>query len=142
MAVKVLEIHHHAVRIGADDKTLLDLKNFYGDVLGLHADEGAGLGGARHVGGQLPAAAHRNSVEELAVMGVDTRLQIGTHRIRKRLERIAVDLVAPGEDQGGLHALRGEFARAVGVQHDDCHRQALQLGDYAYFEEPAFNRLL
>ena len=40
MAVKVMEIHHHAVRIGADDKTLLDLKNFYGDVLGLHADEG------------------------------------------------------------------------------------------------------
>lgn len=40
MAVKVLEIHHHAVRIGGDDKTLGDLKAFYGDVLGLKADDG------------------------------------------------------------------------------------------------------
>ena len=40
MAIKVLEIHHQGVRIGADEKTLADLENFYADVLGLERDKG------------------------------------------------------------------------------------------------------
>ena len=40
MAIKVLEIHHHGVRVDAGDKTLADVEKFYGDVLGLKCDEG------------------------------------------------------------------------------------------------------
>ncbi len=40
MAIKVLEIHHHGVRIDAGDKTIEDLKNFYTGVLGLEHDTG------------------------------------------------------------------------------------------------------
>ena len=40
MAIKVLEIHHQGVRIGADEKTLADLENFYAGVLGLERDKG------------------------------------------------------------------------------------------------------
>ena len=40
MAIKVLEIHHHGVRVDAGDKTLADVEKFYSDVLGLKRDEG------------------------------------------------------------------------------------------------------
>lgn len=40
MAIKVLEIHHHGVRIDAGDQTLETVQGFYTDVLGLEADKG------------------------------------------------------------------------------------------------------
>ncbi len=40
MAIKVLEIHHHGIRIDAGEKTIEDLKNFYTGVLGLEHDTG------------------------------------------------------------------------------------------------------
>lgn len=40
MAIKVLEIHHHGVRVGSDAKTLSDVERFYSDILGLKPDEG------------------------------------------------------------------------------------------------------
>ena len=40
MAIKVLEIHHHGVRVDAGDKTLAEVEKFYSDVLGLKRDEG------------------------------------------------------------------------------------------------------
>ena len=40
MAIRVLEIHHHAVRVDGDDKKLDEVENFYGGVLGLAADPG------------------------------------------------------------------------------------------------------
>jgi extradiol dioxygenase family protein len=40
MAINVLEIHHHGVRIEGGDKTVDDLEKFYGGVLGLQRDEG------------------------------------------------------------------------------------------------------
>lgn len=40
MAVKVLGIHHHAVRIDAGNHSLDTFKTFYGDVLGLLPDGG------------------------------------------------------------------------------------------------------
>ncbi|HEX2890336.1 VOC family protein [Vineibacter terrae] len=40
MAIKVLEIHHHGVRIGDSDRTLDDLRQFYTGVLGLESDSG------------------------------------------------------------------------------------------------------
>jgi extradiol dioxygenase family protein len=40
MAIKVLEIHHHAVRVDGDDQKLKNVQSFYGDVLGMGADTG------------------------------------------------------------------------------------------------------
>lgn len=38
MAIKVLEIHHHAVRVDAGTQPLDNVRNFYSDVLGLAHD--------------------------------------------------------------------------------------------------------
>ena len=40
MAMKVLGIHHHAVRIDEGGHSLNTFKDFYGNVLGIHHDEG------------------------------------------------------------------------------------------------------
>src|SRR5260370_8299950 len=40
MGIRVLEIHHHAVRIDAEPPKLEAVQKFYADVLGLEADPG------------------------------------------------------------------------------------------------------
>lgn len=40
MTIKVLEIHHHGVRIDAGNATLGDVEDFYTGVLGLERDKG------------------------------------------------------------------------------------------------------
>lgn len=40
MAIKVLEIHHHGVRIDAGNKTPQEVEEFYTGVLGLQRDKG------------------------------------------------------------------------------------------------------
>ena len=36
MAVKVLELHHHGIRVGPSPEEVAKARKFYGDVLGLH----------------------------------------------------------------------------------------------------------
>ena len=40
MAVKVLELHHHGIRIGPSAEDVTKARRFYGDVLGLDHDPG------------------------------------------------------------------------------------------------------
>jgi hypothetical protein len=40
MGIRVLEIHHHAVRIDSEPPKLEAVQKFYKDVLGLEADPG------------------------------------------------------------------------------------------------------
>ena len=40
MAVKVLELHHHGIRVGASPEEVAKARTFYGDVLGLQHDAG------------------------------------------------------------------------------------------------------
>jgi catechol 2,3-dioxygenase-like lactoylglutathione lyase family enzyme len=40
MAVKVLELHHHGIRIGPSPEAVARARKFYGDVLGLDHDPG------------------------------------------------------------------------------------------------------
>jgi catechol 2,3-dioxygenase-like lactoylglutathione lyase family enzyme len=40
MAVKVLELHHHGIRIGPSPAEVAKARKFYGDVLGLEHDAG------------------------------------------------------------------------------------------------------
>jgi catechol 2,3-dioxygenase-like lactoylglutathione lyase family enzyme len=40
MPIKVLELHHHGIRIGPSDEAVQQAQHFYGDVLGLEADQG------------------------------------------------------------------------------------------------------
>lgn len=40
MPIKVLELHHHGIRIGTSDEAVGQAREFYGDVLGLEADTG------------------------------------------------------------------------------------------------------
>jgi catechol 2,3-dioxygenase-like lactoylglutathione lyase family enzyme len=40
MAIKVLELHHHGIRIGKSDEAVEQARQFYGDVLGLETDTG------------------------------------------------------------------------------------------------------
>lgn len=40
MAIKVLELHHHGIRIGKSDDAVEQARQFYGDVLGLETDTG------------------------------------------------------------------------------------------------------
>ena len=40
MAVKVLELHHHGIRIGPSAEAVATARKFYGDVLGLNHDPG------------------------------------------------------------------------------------------------------
>ena len=40
MPIKVLELHHHGIRIGTSDDAVEQARQFYGDVLGLEADSG------------------------------------------------------------------------------------------------------
>jgi len=40
MAVKVLELHHHGIRVGASPEEVAKARTFYGDVLGLQRDAG------------------------------------------------------------------------------------------------------
>ena len=40
MPSKVLELHHHGIRIGTSDDAVEQARQFYGDVLGLEADSG------------------------------------------------------------------------------------------------------
>ncbi len=69
MGIRVLEIHHHAVRIDAEQPKLEAVQKFYQDVLGLEADPGrptipgvpgfwinVGEGGQIHlIGGEQPS---------------------------------------------------------------------------------------
>ena len=40
MAVKVLELHHHGIRVGPSAEEVAKARKFYGDVLGLNHDPG------------------------------------------------------------------------------------------------------
>jgi len=40
MAVKVLELHHHGIRVGPSAEEVAKARKFYGDVLGLQHDAG------------------------------------------------------------------------------------------------------
>lgn len=40
MPIKVLELHHHGIRIGTNDESVEQARHFYGDVLGLQTDSG------------------------------------------------------------------------------------------------------
>ena len=40
MPIKVLELHHHGIRIGPSDEAVEQARQFYGDVLGLETDSG------------------------------------------------------------------------------------------------------
>ena len=40
MPIKVLELHHHGIRLGTSDDAVEQARQFYGDVLGLEADSG------------------------------------------------------------------------------------------------------
>ena len=40
MAIKVLELHHHGIRIGKEEDDVEKARSFYSDVLGLEADGG------------------------------------------------------------------------------------------------------
>jgi len=40
MAVKVLELHHHGIRVGPSPEEVAKARKFYGDVLGLQHDAG------------------------------------------------------------------------------------------------------
>jgi len=40
MPIKVLELHHHGIRIGPSDEAVEQAKHFYGSVLGLETDQG------------------------------------------------------------------------------------------------------
>jgi len=40
MAIKVLELHHHGIRVGASPAEVAKARKFYGDVLGLEHDAG------------------------------------------------------------------------------------------------------
>ena len=40
MAIKVLELHHHGIRMGKEDEDVEKARTFYGDVLGLETDSG------------------------------------------------------------------------------------------------------
>ncbi len=40
MPIKVLELHHHGIRIGTTDDEVEQARNFYTDVLGIPADSG------------------------------------------------------------------------------------------------------
>ena len=40
MAIKVLELHHHGIRIGKEDDDVEKARTFYSDVLGLETDGG------------------------------------------------------------------------------------------------------
>jgi catechol 2,3-dioxygenase-like lactoylglutathione lyase family enzyme len=40
MAIKVLELHHHGIRIGPSPEEVAKARTFYGDVLGLEHDAG------------------------------------------------------------------------------------------------------
>jgi catechol 2,3-dioxygenase-like lactoylglutathione lyase family enzyme len=40
MAVKVLELHHHGIRVGPSQEEVAKARKFYGDVLGLDHDPG------------------------------------------------------------------------------------------------------
>ena len=40
MAIKVLELHHHGIRMGKEDEDVEKARSFYGDVLGLETDAG------------------------------------------------------------------------------------------------------
>lgn len=69
MSIRVLEIHHHAVRIDSEQPKLDAVRRFYSDVLGLEADAGrptiagvpgfwinVGQGGQIHlIGGAQPS---------------------------------------------------------------------------------------
>ena len=40
MPIKVLELHHHGIRMGKEDDDVEKARTFYGDVLGLETDSG------------------------------------------------------------------------------------------------------
>ena len=40
MAIKVLELHHHGIRMGKEDDDVQKARSFYGGVLGLETDSG------------------------------------------------------------------------------------------------------
>ncbi len=80
MAIKILGIHHHAVRIDTDEQPLEALRDFYTNVLGLKHDQGrpdipdvpgwwinVGDGGQIHlIGGAYPSPAARGPGQDPA----------------------------------------------------------------------------
>lgn len=101
MAIKVLEIHHHAIRMeGASEDEVL---NFYSNVLGMPADTGrptipgvpgywinAGHGGQLHlIGGQAPSPLARGPGKDPAAPHVALGVE-SVADTKAELERLGV----------------------------------------------------
>jgi catechol 2,3-dioxygenase-like lactoylglutathione lyase family enzyme len=61
MAIEVVEIHHHAIRIGSDQPKLDATRDFYEDVLGMKADPVVRRYKACQVSGSISARAARST---------------------------------------------------------------------------------
>lgn len=150
MPIKVVELHHHGIRIGTTDQDVTSAREFYGDVLGLEADAGRpdipGIPGLwMYVGqgkqttqlhlmgatGQSPAA--RSDKEDptlphvaLAVEDIDDA--------RRELEQRGIwhwtiqGLVGQGSDQVFVRDPFGNVIELHQVGTCNCNKSALEPG--------------
>ena len=137
MAIKVMGIHHHAVRIDQGNHSLDTFRDFYANVLGLRADEGrpnvpsipglwidvAGTAQIHLMGGDFPSSLCRNPGED----PVDTHVALAVENIaeaKAELERQAVHfwtltgVAGPETEQVFVRDPAGNMIELH--QHDKC----------------------
>ena len=103
MAIRVLEIHHHAIRIDSAPPELEATRHFYGDVLGLDADPGrptipgvpgfwinVGEGGQIHlIGGAQPSTLAKGPGQDPTIPHVALAVEDIQHT-KAELDRLGV----------------------------------------------------
>lgn len=97
--------------------------------------EDSRLGGAGRLRGQALPTPSGHAGAELPIEGVDGLLHVGTDAIGKRAERVAVDFMRAGKNEGRDKAALLHLAGAVDVEHDHADR-----ADHARFRHDDFGR--
>ena len=137
MAIKVLGIHHHAVRIDQGNHSLDTFRNFYSEVLGLEADPGrpnvpsvpglwidvAGSGQIHLMGGAFPSTLCKTPGED----PVDVHVALAVEDVtaaKAELERLGVyywslmGVAGPETEQLFVRDPAGNMIELH--QHDKC----------------------
>src|SRR2546426_59950 len=96
MAIKVLELHHHGIRVGATQEDADKTMKFYADVLGLSHDPGRPGGEPDRAprGRQLPVQGHRPRRGQRYALTM-ARLSTEARHVVERVEQLTRERIAP-----------------------------------------------
>ena len=103
MPIKVVELHHHGIRIGMSDEDLAKARSFYGDVLGLEQDTGRPE--IKHIPGMWMYVGDGEHTTQLHLMGATGTSEVArSERMDPTLPHVALAVEDIAEARRELEA--------------------------------------